>query len=104
MIPDFSGKQPGTPGGWAATVSKNIVASLARVIVVSLVALVLPAYLTQHLPVSTYAAWVLILQLGAYVSHLDLGIQTGISKFVAEYHARGDQAGLGATPAPDLLS
>jgi O-antigen/teichoic acid export membrane protein len=95
MIPDFSGKQPRTPGGWAATVSKNIVASLARVIVVSLVALVLPAYLTHHLPVSTYAAWVLILQLGAYVSYLDLGIQTGISKFVAEYHARGDQAGAG---------
>src|SRR4029077_19022547 len=47
------------------------------------------------LPVTTYAAWVLILQLGAYVSYLDLGIQTGVSKFVAEYEARGDERGAG---------
>jgi O-antigen/teichoic acid export membrane protein len=77
------------------TLSRNIAASLARVAVVSLVALVLPAYLTHHLPVTTYAAWVLIIQLGAYVSYLDLGIQTGIAKFVAEYDAKGDSAGAG---------
>lgn len=93
--PELSTKEPEKLGGFAATISKNILASLVRVAVVSLVALVLPAYLTHHLPVSTYAAWVLILQLGAYVSYLDLGIQTGISKFVAEYHARSDQAGAG---------
>jgi len=91
----LSGKGPEKSGGFAATISRNIVASLARVAVVSLVALVLPAYLTHHLPVSTYAAWVLILQLAAYVSYLDLGIQTGVSKFVAEYDARGDEAGAG---------
>jgi O-antigen/teichoic acid export membrane protein len=51
--------------------------------------------LTHHLPVTTYAAWILILQLGAYVSYLDLGIQTGVSKFVAEYDAKGDRAGAG---------
>jgi O-antigen/teichoic acid export membrane protein len=95
IVPDLSGKGPERSGGFAATISKNIVASLARVGVVSLVALVLPAYLTHHLPVETYAAWVLILQLGAYVSYLDLGIQTGVSKFVAEYDARGDEAGAG---------
>jgi len=59
------------------------------------VALVLPAYLTHHLRVKTYAAWVLILQLAAYVSYLDLGIQTAVAKFVAEYDARGDHAGAG---------
>jgi O-antigen/teichoic acid export membrane protein len=95
IVPDLSGKGPERSGGFAATISKNIVASLARVVVVSLVALVLPAYLTHHLPVETYAAWVLIIQLGAYVSYLDLGIQTGVSKFVAEYDARGDEAGAG---------
>jgi O-antigen/teichoic acid export membrane protein len=90
-----SGKAPEQSGAFAATITRNIVASLARVAAVSLVALVLPAYLTHHLPVTTYAAWVLILQLGAYVSYLDLGIQTGVSKFVAEYDARGDRAGAG---------
>ncbi len=91
--PNLSGKSPRRSAGFAATVFRNIVASLARVLAVSLVALVLPAFLTHHLPVTTYAAWVLILQLGAYVSYLDLGIQTGVSKFVAEYDARGDNAG-----------
>lgn len=89
------GKEPEQSRGFAATISRNIVASLARMVAVSLIALVLPAYLTHHLPVTMYAAWVLILQLAAYVSYLDLGIQTGVSKFVAEYNARGDHAGAG---------
>lgn len=80
---------------FAATISRNILASLARVAVASLVALLLPAYLTHRLPVATYAAWVLIIQLGAYVSYLDLGIQSGVAKFVAEFNARGDTAEAG---------
>ena len=83
--------------------SQNILASLARVIAVSLVALLLPAYLTHHLPVTTYAAWVLIIQLAAYVSYLDLGIQTGVSKFVAEFDARGDVAGAGRHASAGLV-
>jgi O-antigen/teichoic acid export membrane protein len=77
-------------GGFASKIFSNIVANLARAAAVSLVTLLLPAYLTHRLPVAMYAAWVLILQLGAYVSYLDLGIQTGVSKFVAEYDALGD--------------
>ena len=52
-----------------------------------------------------YAAWVLIIQLGAYVSYFDLGIQTGVSKFVAEYEARGKQleAGRYATAGLALM-
>ena len=92
---DLGATEPRKPSGFAATISRNIVASLARVAAISLVALVLPAYLTHHLPVQTYAAWILILQLAAYVSYLDLGIQTGVSKFVAEFDARGDLLGAG---------
>lgn len=92
---NVAGAQPDRTPAFGATLSRNIVASLARVAIVSLVALVLPAYLTHHLPVATYAAWVLILQLAAYVSYLDLGIQTAVSKFVAEYDAKGDHAGAG---------
>jgi O-antigen/teichoic acid export membrane protein len=90
-----SGKQSGKFTGLSATISKNVALSLVRVAVNSLVALVLPAYLTQHLPVATYGAWVLILQLGAFVSFLDFGVQTGVSKFVAEYDARGDETAAG---------
>src|SRR5712671_2640107 len=100
---DLSSKEAGILSGVAATVSRNIAASLLRVVSVSLVALVLPSYLVHHLPVETYAAWILILQLGAYVSYLDLGIQTGISKFVAEYHAKGDDVGAGRHASAGLV-
>jgi O-antigen/teichoic acid export membrane protein len=67
--------------------------SMVRLLVATLVALVLPAYLTHKLPVETYGAWVLILQMGAYVAYLDFGVQSGVSKFVAEYEARGEFTG-----------
>lgn len=82
-------------GAFAGTILSNILANLARAAAISLVTLLLPAYLTHRLPVAVYAAWVLILQLGAYVSYLDLGIQTGVSKFVAEYDALGDHFAAG---------
>jgi O-antigen/teichoic acid export membrane protein len=87
--PTSSGEALTKPVGMAKTISQNVAISLARVIFNSLVALLLPAYLVHHLPIATYSAWVLILQLGAFVSFLDLGIQTGVSKFVAEHDARG---------------
>ena len=88
--PTSSGEALAKPAGVANTISRNVAISLARVVFNSLVALLLPAYLVHHLPLATYSAWVLILQLGAFVSFLDLGIQTGVSKFVAEHDARGD--------------
>ena len=94
-IRDLEDRTSKTPIGSDVTISRNVAASLTRVVAVSLVALALPAYLTHRLPITTYAAWVLILQLAAYVSYLDLGIQMAVSKFVAEYHAKGDNAGAG---------
>jgi len=76
--------------GLTTVVFRNISANLARAAAVTAVAILLPSYLTHHLPVKVYAAWVLIIQLGAYVSYFDLGIQTGISKFVAEHDSKGD--------------
>ncbi|HEY1801712.1 MAG TPA: polysaccharide biosynthesis C-terminal domain-containing protein [Terriglobales bacterium] len=98
-----SGTDPGKPHNFAAAISKNILASLVRVMVVSLVALVLPAYLTHHLPVTTYAAWILILEMGAYISYLDLGVQTAVSKFVAEYDANQDHHGAGQHASAGLV-
>lgn len=89
--------------GFRATFLSNVVASLLRVAAVSLVALVLPAYLIRHLAVQTYAAWVLIIQLGAYVSYFDLGIQTAVSKFVAEYDAKNDHHGAGRHASAGLI-
>lgn len=80
-------------GGSAATFTRNSALGVIRLFISTAVALVLPAFLTHKLPVKVYSAWVLVLQMSAYVGYLDFGVQTGISKFVAEYEARGDAEG-----------
>jgi O-antigen/teichoic acid export membrane protein len=95
LIRDEAKSLPTKVVDFRATLSRNIVASLARVGALTLVSLILPAYLAHHLTVTAYAAWVLILQLGAYVSYFDIGIQTAISKFVAEYEATNDHSRAG---------
>lgn len=80
-------------GGAAAVFSRNSAISVGRLLASTLVALVLPAYLSHKLPVKTYSAWILILQMSAYVGYLDLGVQTGIAKYVAEYVAKRDLRG-----------
>jgi O-antigen/teichoic acid export membrane protein len=64
--------------------------NLLRVFLSMLVSLVLPPFLVHRMSTAEYGAWVLILQFGAYVNFLDLGLSTAISKFVAEYDASGD--------------
>jgi O-antigen/teichoic acid export membrane protein len=69
---------------------KGSASNLVRVLLSMLVSLVLPPFLVHRMPPAVYSAWVLILQLSAYVSLLDFGLQTAIGKFVAEHDARGD--------------
>ena len=79
--------------GFRVALTRNTVLNVGRLGVTSLIALVLPSYLAHKLPVQTYSAWVLVLQMSAYVSYLDFGVQTGVAKYVAEYDARGDSQG-----------
>jgi O-antigen/teichoic acid export membrane protein len=81
------------PRTFARTIANNSLANVIRLAATSLVSILLPAYLTHRLPVKTYAAWVLILQLSAYVGYLDFGVQTAVSKYIAEYEAKQDTAG-----------
>jgi O-antigen/teichoic acid export membrane protein len=79
--------------GSAATFTRNSTFSVGRLFMSMAIAFLLPSFLAHKLPVATYAAWVLILQLSAYVAYLDFGIQAGISKYVAEFEAKNDSAG-----------
>ena len=65
--------------------------NLVRVLLSMLVSLVLPPFLVHRMAAPEYSAWVLILQLSAYVSLLDFGLQTAIGKYVAEHDASGDR-------------
>jgi O-antigen/teichoic acid export membrane protein len=65
--------------------------NLFRVVLSMLVSLVLPPFLVHHMVPAEYSAWVLILQLSAYVNLLDFGLQTAIGKYIAEYDTSGDR-------------
>jgi O-antigen/teichoic acid export membrane protein len=86
-----------------STFAKNSAANIVRMGATSIIAILLPAYLTHHLPVQTYGAWVLILQLGAYVGYLDFGVQTAVAKYIAEYEAKGDYDGCGRCASVGLV-
>lgn len=75
------------------TYMRNAVAGVARIFANALVAVALPSYLAHRLPVNTYSAWLLVIQLSAYISYLDVGVQTGVSKYIAEYMQRLDERG-----------
>jgi O-antigen/teichoic acid export membrane protein len=65
--------------------------NLVRMLLSMLVSLVVPPFLVRRMEPAEYSAWVLILQLSGYVYMLDVGMQTAIGKFVAEYDAKGDR-------------
>ncbi|MHB8392478.1 MAG: lipopolysaccharide biosynthesis protein, partial [Acidobacteriaceae bacterium] len=75
------------------TIAKNSLANLMRFAIGVLAAVVLPPFLTRRLSHDMYAAWVLILQLSAYAAIFELGLQSAISKFVAQHHATDDHEG-----------
>jgi O-antigen/teichoic acid export membrane protein len=85
------------------TIAKNSAANITRLGVTSLISVLLPPYLTHRLPVSSYGAWVLILQLSAYVGYLDFGVQTAVSKYIAEHQAKHDYAGCGRRASVGLV-
>jgi O-antigen/teichoic acid export membrane protein len=75
------------------TLLKNSVANVLRGFSGALVALLLPPFLTRYLPDQTYGAWVLVLQLSAYVAYLDFGVQTAVGRYVAHTTELNDEHG-----------
>jgi O-antigen/teichoic acid export membrane protein len=71
-----------------AKVLRGSASNFIRLVLSAAISLFLPHFLVHRMSPAEYSAWVLILQLSAYVTFLDLGIQTAIGKFVAEYDAK----------------
>ena len=66
------------------TVVKNAASNLIRGGASAAVALALPYFLTHSLSRDKFAAWSLILQIAAYASYLDFGLQTAVARFLAQ--------------------
>jgi O-antigen/teichoic acid export membrane protein len=73
----------------------NALANLLRMGASWIVVLLLPPLLVRVLDKPTYATWVLILQIGAYVTLIDVGIQSAIGRFVARAEGLRDRRSMG---------
>jgi len=65
-------------------VAKNAFANLIRGGATAVVAIALPHFLTRSLSPEQFAGWSLILQIAAYASFLDFGLQTAVARFMAQ--------------------
>lgn len=70
--------------GLKFSVAKNALANLVRGGATAAVAIVLPRFLTRSLDAEHFSAWSLILQIAAYASYLDFGLQTAVARFIAQ--------------------
>lgn len=75
----------------SSIVAKNAFANLMRGGATAIVALALPHFLTHRLGHDRFAAWSLLLQMSAYTSYLDFGVQTAVARFLAGYMERGEE-------------
>jgi O-antigen/teichoic acid export membrane protein len=69
---------------------KNAFANICRGGAAALVMLLMPPFLTRILHKDAYSAWLLVMQLGTYVSVLDFGIQTAVGRYVAHHNELGE--------------
>ncbi len=69
---------------------RNAIANVVRGSAAMLVAVLVPPFLIRILPREIFNSWILILQLAAYTSYLDFGIQTAVGRFVAHANELGD--------------
>lgn len=75
--------------------ARNAAANLSQSGATWLILLFLPPLLVRVLDRQTYATWMLLLQLGAYIVLIDAGIQGAIARFVARAEGLNDERYLG---------
>jgi O-antigen/teichoic acid export membrane protein len=71
-------------------IAKNASVNLIRGAAAGLAAILLPAVLIRHMTQLDYTIWILILQVGAYSSYLEVGLQTAVGRYVAVGTERQD--------------
>ena len=70
--------------------AKNATANLIRGGTAGLVSIFLPAVLIRHMSQIEYSVWVLVLQVAAYSSYLDFGLQTAVGRYIAIANEKRD--------------
>lgn len=94
-LPSANSPAPARSAKHLARLAKNAVANLLRLGMNWLVVLLVAPLLVRLLDRPSYATWMLILQLGAYATLFDGGLQLAIGRYVARAEQSGDRQYLG---------
>ncbi len=96
-MPDFSAPASDGPArsAFLRVLARNAIANLSQSGAAWLILLFLPPLLVRVLDRQTYATWMLLLQLGAYITLIDTGVQAAVARFVARAEGLGDQDYMG---------
>src|SRR5271155_1837732 len=70
--------------------AKNAAANLIRGGTAGVFSIFLPAILVRHMTQIDYSIWVLVLQVAAYSSYLDFGLQTAVGRYIAIANEKRD--------------
>ena len=70
--------------------AKNAAANLIRGGTAGVVSIFLPAILVRHISQIEYSVWILVLQVAAYSSYLDFGLQTAVGRYIAIANEKHD--------------
>lgn len=73
---------------------RNVLSNWGGFVVNLTVAFLLSPFLVNRLGAAAYGLWVILNQFTGYMSILDLGVRSAVTKHVAAYHATKDAAGL----------
>jgi O-antigen/teichoic acid export membrane protein len=72
--------------------AKNAASNVVNGSVAAIVSIILPHFFVHDLSPTEFTLWILLLQLGAFVSFLNFGLQVAIGRYVAVALGRGDKA------------
>ena len=84
-------------GGAFATVLKNVTSNWAALVVNTIISFVLAPVVVHSLGSVYYGIWTLVMQFTGYLWLLDFGVRESVIKYVAEYHASGQEDRLRST-------
>lgn len=70
--------------------AKNAIANLTRGGAAGVAAVFLPAVLVRHMSQIDYSVWVLVLQVAAYGSYFEFGLQTAVGRYIAIANEKHD--------------
>lgn len=83
------------PSGQVVTLARNAAANLVRIAAGWIILLIVPPLLVRLLDKPAYATWMLMLQIGAYATIFDGGLQLAIARYVARARQSPDRYPLG---------